>query len=143
MQGRPTINTNESYVLEVNETVGIIKASSNSGVYYGLTTFSQIILFSNNSNARFICPNYPLVNGYFVPELPLVIHDEPRFKWRGFLIDCSRHFLPLDTIKMAIDAISYAKMNVIHLHLTDAQSFPVVFNQPLVLVLFSSPSLFF
>lgn len=55
---------------------------------------------------------------------PVVISDSPRFAWRGMMIDVARHMIPLRDIEAVVDAIAECKMNVLHVHLTDAQSFP-------------------
>jgi hexosaminidase len=47
---------------------------------------------------------------------------------QGLLIDVSRHFIPIDQLKRQIAAMHAVKMNVLHLHLTDAQSFPILFD---------------
>lgn len=52
------------------------------------------------------------------------IYDSPRFRYRGLLIDTARHFLPVSVIKTHLDAMTMVKMNVLHWHLTDDQSFP-------------------
>jgi hexosaminidase len=52
------------------------------------------------------------------------IYDAPRFRYRGLLIDTARHFLPVSVIKTHLDAMTMVKMNVLHWHLTDDQSFP-------------------
>jgi hexosaminidase len=59
-------------------------------------------------------------------ELPLTVADSPRYPYRGLLIDSARHFLPVATIKDTLDAMSLTKLNVLHWHLTDTTSFPVV-----------------
>lgn len=80
------------------------------GCLRGLETFSQIIIYNFNLG---------YYQGYFVN-----ITDIPRFPWRGMLIDTSRHFLSISTIQTVLDALSYAKYNTLHWHITDAPSFP-------------------
>jgi len=63
---------------------------------------------------------------FVVGRLPLVVEDWPRFAWRGLMVDTARHFLPLPKLKQLVDAAAAMKLNVLHLHLTDAQSFPFV-----------------
>jgi hexosaminidase len=53
----------------------------------------------------------------------LAIDDHPRFKWRGLLIDTSRHFLPVPTVERILEAMAVVKMNVLHFHLTDEPGF--------------------
>jgi hexosaminidase len=62
-------------------------------------------------------------SGYAFPAV--TINDQPRFQWRGLMIDGSRHFMPVDVIKRNIDALSAVKMNVFHWHLSDDQGFRV------------------
>lgn len=58
--------------------------------------------------------------------LPYVeIHDFPAFKWRGMMVDVARHFIPMDVLKRNVDAMAAAKMNVLHLHLTDDEGFRI------------------
>jgi hexosaminidase len=56
---------------------------------------------------------------------PVAIQDNPRFQWRGLMIDVSRHFIPVDVLKRNIEAMAAVKMNVLHLHLTDNEGFRV------------------
>lgn len=90
-----------------------LKAGTVWGALRGLETFSQLIRWNDASET------------YSIPDLPINIIDWPRFPWRGLLIDVSRHYLPTYAIKRTLDAMSYNKFNVLHLHATDGQSFPV------------------
>ncbi|MGB9363115.1 MAG: family 20 glycosylhydrolase, partial [Candidatus Sulfotelmatobacter sp.] len=58
---------------------------------------------------------------YFVPAVS--IRDTPRFRWRGLMIDCGRHFMPLDVIKRSLDGMAAVKLNVFHWHLSEDQGF--------------------
>jgi hexosaminidase len=54
---------------------------------------------------------------------PLKLDDQPRFAWRGLMLDCSRHFLPVGVIERNLDAMAAVKLNVFHWHLSDDQGF--------------------
>ncbi|HET7112265.1 MAG TPA: family 20 glycosylhydrolase, partial [Pyrinomonadaceae bacterium] len=61
--------------------------------------------------------------GYFFPGV--LIEDQPRFPWRGLLIDVARHFHTMEVLKRNLDALAAVKMNVFHWHLTEDQGFRV------------------
>ncbi|CAO2837460.1 unnamed protein product [Amaranthus hypochondriacus] len=90
-----------------------IEAKSVYGALHGFQTLSQ--LCSYNFKTRLI----------EIDMVPWIISDQPRFPYRGLLIDTARHFLPLPVIKKVIDSMTYAKLNVLHWHIVDSQSFPL------------------
>jgi hexosaminidase len=99
----------ESYVLEVNSRDARLVAASPIGIFRGLETFLQLVDLDDHS--------------FYVPCLK--IDDSPRFRWRGLLVDVSRHWEPVEVIRRILDAMSAVKMNVLHWHLSDDQGFRV------------------
>src|SRR6202046_346456 len=97
----------ESYVLDVSAVGAKLTAPNSLGIMHGLQTFLQLIEISPT--------------GFEVPAVH--IEDSPRFPWRGLMIDVSRHFIYMDTLKRNVDAMAAVKMNVLHLHLSDDQGF--------------------
>jgi len=104
---------NENYTVRVDTSVAEINAVTVFGALRGLESFSQLI-------------DYDLDNKtYSISDTPVFIDDFPRFPWRGLMIDTGRHFLEVQTILTMIDAIAYNKMNTLHWHMIDLQSFPL------------------
>lgn len=102
--------TDESYQLEVASDHILLRANNAVGATRGLETLLQIIgLQSAEKQAGQL----------IIPQLN--IDDAPRFRWRGVLLDSSRHFLPMETLKRQLDAMAAAKFNIFHWHLTDDQ----------------------
>ncbi len=109
----PQIETDESYELTVPASGGAtLHAKTVFGALRGLETFSQLVMFDFDSEA------------YTIPSAPWGITDSPRFPHRGLMFDSARHFEPIATIKALIDSLPYAKLNVLHWHMSDSQSFP-------------------
>jgi hexosaminidase len=103
------LGEDESYTLEVTAARATLTAPTPLGVLHGLQTFLQLV--------------EPSPTGFGVPAL--TIHDEPRFAWRGLLIDVCRHFMPLDAMKRNLDGMAALKLNVLHWHLSDDEGFRV------------------
>ncbi len=95
---------NEGYELNCSANSVTIKASSESGLFYGIQSLIQLFSVSDNKTV----------------EIPAItINDAPRFQWRGMHLDVSRHFMPTSFIKDYIDYLAMNKMNVFHWHLVD------------------------
>lgn len=105
----PQLGEDESYVLETSPARARLRAPTVRGVLHGLATLQQ--LFQSDAG------------GWFLPEV--TITDQPRFPWRGLLIDVCRHWQPLDVIKRNLDGMALVKLNVLHLHLTEDQGFRI------------------
>ncbi|GAA4892195.1 hypothetical protein GCM10023311_15810 [Flaviramulus aquimarinus] len=103
------IENDESYTLDINDTSVNIKAKTDIGAIRGLETLLQLT-HNNETN-------------YFFPGVNII--DNPRFVWRGLMIDVARHFQPVNVIKRNLRAMASVKMNVFHWHLTDDQGFRI------------------
>lgn len=107
----------ESYNLSITENgdpiYAYLQAQTVYGALHGLQTFSQLCYFNFTAKA------------VEVRQVPWMILDQPRFSYRGLLIDTARHYLPLPVIKKVIDSMTYSKLNVLHWHIVDTQSFPL------------------
>lgn len=114
----PQLETDESYTLDVkvrgdSEDPIVLNADTIYGALRGLETLSQLVMYDYERES------------YFISATPIHIEDAPRYPHRGLLLDTSRHYQPLSFIKTTIDALSYAKYNVLHWHVVDTQSFPI------------------
>src|ERR1700722_4242311 len=104
-----SVDEDESYSLEVTPSGARRHAATVVGAMHGLETFQQLV----QSDAT----------GYFVPAVS--IRDTPRFRWRGLMIDCGRHFMPVDVIRRSLDGMAAVKLNVFHWHLSEDQGFRI------------------
>ena len=111
---KPSIGSvDESYQLSMSSSGNVtITAASSIGLLYGLTTMTQLFY-------KHTC------GGVYTNMAPAEISDKPMFPWRGLNIDASRTFKPMADMYLMIDALSYNKMNRMHWHITDAQSWPL------------------
>lgn len=103
------LGEDESYRLEVTSSHALLTAPNALGVLHGLQTFLQLV---------HITPQ-----GFAAPAV--TIDDQPRFPWRGLMIDSGRHFMPIPVIERNLDGMETVKLNVFHWHLSDDQGFRV------------------
>ena len=101
-RGAPALTDSYAYRMVVSDRV-LIAAATEWGALAGLATLVQLGAPGSIDVAA--------------------VRDEPRYPWRGLMIDTVRHFIGLDTLRRTVDAMWFYKLNVLHLHLTDDQGF--------------------
>jgi len=104
-----SVDENESYSLTITTSGAKLQAATVVGAMRGLQTLLQLLQIEPT--------------GYFLPSVQ--IEDTPRFRWRGLMIDCGRHFEPVEVIKRTLDGMAAVKLNVFHWHLTEDQGFRI------------------
>ena len=106
----------EGYTLEVSQKRIEIKAAKPAGFFYALQTLRQLlppeIESAKKENVDWLVP-------------VISISDHPTFKWRGFMLDVSRHFFKKEEVLRMIDHLAIHKINTFHLHLTDDQGWRI------------------
>jgi hexosaminidase len=103
----------EGYELSITENEVKLQARKTAGIFYGLQTMRQLLSLSGEANKQ-------------QRSLPVTeIVDYPRLKWRGLMLDVSRHFFSKDFVKKYIDDMARYKFNVFHWHLTDDQGWRI------------------
>ena len=95
----------EAYRVEVAPHRIIVSASTATGLFYGAVTLWQLMPVGPKSGA----------------VAAQTIVDEPRYAWRGLMLDSARHFQPPAFLRSMIDWMAWHKLNVLHWHLTDDQ----------------------
>ncbi|XP_033755247.1 uncharacterized protein LOC117338139 [Pecten maximus] len=105
----PHDKMDESYDLFIKRTGAFLWANEVWGALRGLETFSQLVFKGTNEEL-------------YIRDT--VINDYPRFSHRGILLDSSRHYLFKETIFDVLEGMTQNKMNVLHWHIVDDQSFP-------------------
>jgi hexosaminidase len=103
----------ESYTLEVSKGSSGIKITSQTvwGALHAFTTLQQIIISDGK--------------GGLIIEQPVKIQDAPLYPYRGIMVDTGRNFISVSKIFEQIDGMALSKLNVLHWHLDDSQSWPM------------------
>ncbi len=100
----------EAYQLKVDASQVVISSPSEAGVFYGIQTLRKAVDVAEGSNV----------------ELPAVeINDQPRFGYRGMMLDVGRHFFSMDEIKTYIDMMALHNINRFHWHLSEDQGWRI------------------
>lgn len=107
----------EGYTLETTPSAITIKAKTAQGLFYGMQSFMQLLPAEIESPV--------LVNGIAWNVPCVTIKDEPRFPYRGIMLDPCRHFFPIEFIKKQLDVVAMFKINNFHWHLTDDQGWRI------------------
>ena len=87
-----------------------IKGNSELGSFYGMQTLLQLL--PTEKSTALIIP-------------ALLVEDQPRFAYRGAMLDVGRHFLPVHFIKKYLDYLALHKLNYFHWHLTEDQGWRI------------------
>ncbi|HXK75919.1 MAG TPA: beta-N-acetylhexosaminidase [Bacteroidaceae bacterium] len=131
-----TIKNKEGYTLNVNQNRVLISGSTSAGVFYGMEMLRKIIYTAGevkiDQNALANMDPYHYTQSVFTPlQMNQVvlgavdIKDEPRFGYRGFMLDIARHFMGVKDLKKVIDLCALHQLNYLHLHLTDDQGWRI------------------
>tara|TARA_R110001592_G_scaffold163037_1_gene396741 strand:- start:19117 stop:20778 length:1662 start_codon:yes stop_codon:yes gene_type:complete len=99
----------EAYELNVSVNKIKISASDEAGYFYAVQTLKQLLSVetSEGNNEK----------AYLIPSV--LIKDNPRFKWRAFMLDEARYFKGEEFVKQMLDQMALLKMNTFHWHLID------------------------
>lgn len=115
LENTPDLNERETYSLNIFENGStVIKIASPEAGLHALETFSQ--LFFTHSEYK---------SEPYTPYAPLHIVDGPVFKHRGLNLDISRNWIAPNNVLRTIEAMGTNKLNRLHIHATDAQSWPL------------------
>lgn len=110
----------DGYRLTVTPDSVRLVASAPAGLFHGIQTIRQLLPVEIESDIG--------VERRAWPIHALTIVDQPRFAWRGSMLDPARHFLTVKEVEQYIDLLALYKLNVLHLHLTDDQGWRIQIN---------------
>ena len=107
----------EGYTLDITKDGATITGKTPVGLFYGMQTFLQLLPAEIES---------PTVVKGIAWTTPLVsVKDEPRYGYRGVMLDPCRHFIPVENMKKQLDVMSIFKINRMHWHLTEDQGWRI------------------
>lgn len=106
----------EAYILNVSSKKIDIQASSGAGAFYAMQTLLQLMPAP-------LSGDQPISSAVTVPNCS--IQDEPRFGYRGLMLDVGRYYFKVEDIKRFLDVMAIYKMNTFHWHLTEDQGWRI------------------
>jgi len=101
----------EGYALTVTPQGIRVVARDDAGLFHGVVTLWQLLTPDDRRGA--------------VQVPAMTIHDQPRFAWRGLMLDSVRHFQSVAEVERLIEQMAQHKFNVLHWHLTDDQGWRI------------------
>jgi hexosaminidase len=104
----------EGYELTVAPDSVVIRAPAQGGTFYGVQSFLQLL------PPQIYSPR--VVPGIAWSAPCIYVQDQPAFSWRGVMLDPARHFINKQEVKQVLDAMAVQKLNTMHWHLVDDQS---------------------
>ena len=104
----------EQYSIEIGKDGAVVEASALNGFVYACETLKQMLPAEIYSGKQ-----APASCSWLLPYVSIL--DQPRFDYRGTMIDCARHFWSVEETKKVLDVMAAYKLNRMHWHLTDDQ----------------------
>ncbi|RDW81698.1 beta-N-acetylhexosaminidase [Aspergillus mulundensis] len=103
----------ESYTLDAKDGSGAIEITAKTvwGALHAFTTLQQLVISDGH--------------GRLIIEQPVHIEDAPLYPYRGIMVDTGRNFISVPKLYEQLDGMALSKLNVLHWHLDDTQSWPV------------------
>jgi len=115
----------EGYELTVGPDSVVIRAPAQSGVFYGVQSLLQLL------PPEVFAPQP--AHGVQWTAPCVYVYDQPRFAWRGWMLDVVRHFFSKQEVKLLLDAMALHKLNTLHWHLVDDQGWRIqILKYPLL-----------
>jgi hexosaminidase len=108
------VNETYSLTISANSSTIEIKAGTIWGAMHAFTTLQQMVISDGGSG--------------LMVEQPVTVKDYPKFAYRGVMVDTGRNFISVNKMKEQIDGLALSKMNILHWHITDSQSWPIAMD---------------
>jgi hexosaminidase len=105
----------EGYALTIASKGITIEAGTSAGLFYGVQSLLQLLPVGDKTG--------PQATTWLIPCVH--VEDQPRFRWRGLMLDVSRHFFTKEEVERLLDEMAWHKLNVFHWHLVDDQGWRI------------------